>query len=78
MNPPLGFTADVRRRLNAALGYRMPCPTCRHQERPSLKALARVIGIGGATLGRFLDGGPVHTDSMDRIVAYVERKELGA
>lgn len=60
-----GFTADLRRRLLDALN---------DKNHVSYRAAAQWTGLAPSTMHRFLEGRPIRSDSLDRIVEYVRKR----
>jgi hypothetical protein len=67
-------SGDIRARLNKVSGV---CEKCGGPGMP-LRVIAKASKVAMATMYRFLSGKPVTSTNLDKIAAWVEKKEREA
>ena len=67
---PEGFTASLRAKLEAALGYK-PCPTCGHVRRGTVRSDATRVGLTSASFFRFMEGKSPSAETIDAVVKFL-------
>jgi hypothetical protein len=74
--PSLGITVteSVREGVRIIM-FGVPCPVCGHAgEIMSLRDAAKVTGVSFNTIGRFLKGRPIDSDTLDRLYEWVNAR----